>query len=940
MIYSIPFSAPFLETIADYLLSRQSTFSLSQWTIFLPTHRAGQALSDILFRKEKEKTFVLPRILSLGDLDPEEIVLSSQEGTEKLSFPRPIISAYRRKLLLASLISKFQYTDHPISFDQALIWAESLLSFIDEMQTEGIDLKTLKDVSFTSGGHAEHLEKIQKFLTLLGENWDKILEDEYCIESIVWQRQLMKAQADFLEKQQKDAPLMIAGSMGTIDSTSHLIKVIAHLNNGVVILSGFQQDLSTEILSPHHPQFLLRRLLDKIEVSPLEVQKLDLNKKSSLFLEHIFDDQCKAEERVASCLENIQYVEASDEGEEARLVAIAIRKSLEEGKRKIVCISPNQKLLRRISTELRFWSLSVFREKKPLIEEKTGSFLHLISLWFSEPFPAVSVASTFKHVFVSKKKETWLLFEKYVLGRWGGTLSFDALDYFSGRRTGEIDVQKEEEVKVFYQELKGFFQSFPHERSLGFYLDKMEKILQWLLESDKKIEEIFLSEDPQTASEFQQLWADLRKSSSLMMEHPKQVSDIFFNLLSRHQAGNIRAENNDIILFMSPAEARFIEADFTILVGLNEGTWPAEVRVDPFFSSSMRHHIGLPSVENKIGQSAHDFLSFLCREGPILVTRSLKTGGSPSVPSRFLSHLTLFLNKHSVQFSSGENLKGWMKSLTEVPRLKNLLPPAPIPPVSHRPKKLSITDIGVLLKDPYSIYAKHILKLVPLNGFASKDKARLFGLFAHHFLHRWHSHPEDFMRDAWVEKAKFLFECYMGPIDQARLWWEKFLLLFDWVKGKKKLKNSLTEVKGEMILAQDASLFTIFGRADRIDWNENEAILIDYKTGAPPSLSDIKKGKAHQLALEALILLKNGFNGVPSQVALKELQYWGLLSGEIVSIKEEDLPAVVSQTRENLENLIESFQREDMPYLSYPKGVVKGGPYDHLSRVQEWSTIG
>lgn len=937
MIYSIPFSAPFLETIADYLLSRQSAFSLSEWTIYLPTYRAGQALSDILFKKAGRQALVLPKILSLGDLAPEEIALSSLENAE-LPFSQPIISSYRRKLLLASLISKFQYTDHPISFDQALIWAESLLSFIDEMRTEGIDLKTLQDVSFTRGGHAEHLEKIQKFLTLLGENWDEILEEEGCIESIVWQRQVMKAQAHFLEKTQRDAPVMIAGSMGTIESTAHLIKVIAHLKNGVVILSGFPSDLPSEPLPPHHPQFLLKKLLDKIEVPPREVQKLDLPKKSSVFLEHIFDDLFHSEESVV-CLENVQYVDASDEGEEARLVAISIRKALEEGKRKIICISPDQKLLRRISTELRFWSLSAVREKKPLMETEMGSFLHLLSLWFSEPFPAVSLASTFKHVFGPKKKDTWTLFEKQVLRRWVGTLSLEALDYFWERPLGEIDAQRAEEVHLFYQELKGFLGSPLHHHSLGFYLDKMEQIFQWVLESDKKIEEIFRETDPETAGDFHQLWSDLRKSASFIVENPKQVADIFFNLLSGHQTRHVSGEHNDIILLMCPAEARFIEADFIILAGLNEGIWPADVRVDPFFSASMRHHIGLPSLENKIGQSAHDFLSFLCREGPVLLTRSLKAGGNPSVPSRFLSHLTLFLNKHRVHLSSGEDLKGWMKSLREVPRIKNLLPPAPIPPVADRPKKLSITDIGTLLKDPYSIYAKHILKLVPLDGFASKNKARLFGIFTHHFLHRWHSHGEDFGGDVWIEKAKFLFQCYMGPIDEARLWWEKFLRSFEWVKEKKQLKNSLSEVKGEMIFAQDLSLFTLFGRADRIDWEKGNAILIDYKTGTMPSLSDIKRGKAPQLALEALILLNNGFRGVPSSLALKELQYWGLLSQEIISITEEDLPALVEQTQENLKNLIESFQKEDMPYLSHPKGGAKSGSYDHLSRVQEWGVI-
>ena len=42
--------------------------------------------------------------------------------------------------------------------------------------------------------------------------------------------------------------------------------------------------------------------------------------------------------------------------------------------------------------------------------------------------------------------------------------------------------------------------------------------------------------------------------------------------------------------------------------------------------------------------------------------------------------------------------------------------PAPTPPVEARPRRLSVTEIETWLRDPYAIYAKHVLKLRPLDA--------------------------------------------------------------------------------------------------------------------------------------------------------------------------------------------------------------------------------
>jgi ATP-dependent helicase/nuclease subunit B len=936
MIYSIPFSSPFLGTVADYLLNQTFRFPLSVWTIYLPTRRACNSLEAALFEKGGGKALILPRIVSLGDIEPEEMSLLSLQGAEEVSHLPPIISESRRRLLLASLIEQFQYGDQTVSFHQALIWAESLTRFIDELRSEGIDLNILKNVKPVTG-QAEHWQEIHKFLTLVGEHWDAILGEEKRIEPVVWQKRLVEIQADLLEKKDPEVPVMIAGSLGTISSTVRLIQVVSRLKNGVIILPGLEKRQKNKF-SLHHPQFFLHRLLKKLETSAEEIKELGKNetREVPVFLEKIFDPQFLFQGKASVPVSSIEYVEASDQGEEARIIGLSIRKAIEEGKKKILCISPDQELLRRVSEELEFWEIVVCpAQSKTLLETKTGSFLYLITLWFSKPFPSVAMASTFKHSFVKEKKRIWTLFERYILRTWVGHHSVETVSNRLEQKRIDFAEDTFDQLMAFWASLKSYL-SYRQGGSLGDYLAHMEVLIGWILDSDKKIEDLFLDLAPEEELIFQTLWQDLKKSMGIKINHPQEVSHILLNLLKGHKIPHTERENRNIFL-MSPSEARFMDADFTVLAGVNEGKWPADPISDPFFSASMRQALNLPSLESRVSQSAHDFLSCICRPCPILITRSLRAAGVPSVPSRFLSYLETALEKRGLELPQNPYLKEWAKSLIPSSQKINLKAPRPSPLKAYRPKRLSITDISLLMNDPYSVYAKHILKLKKLESFNTADKPRLFGIFVHDFLHRWRSIHQVALDTLALGRAKFLFELYLGSIDQSRFWWERFLILLEWMKRQKSLDNISTEVKGEFCFAVGGDIFTLFGKADRIDWNKESAILIDYKTGPIPSLSNIRRGQAPQMPLEALIFLKGQFSGVP-RLPLKDIQYWGLLSEEIISLA-EDLPFLVDQTQKNLERLVGSFYNSAVPYLSHPKGLIQRGAYDHLARVQEWYAI-
>src|SRR5438874_2113553 len=58
-----------------------------------------------------------------------------------------------------------------------------------------------------------------------------------------------------------------------------------------------------------------------------------------------------------------------------------------------------------------------------------------------------------------------------------------------------------------------------------------------------------------------------------------------------------------------------------------------------------------------------------------------------------------------------ENILAWQTLLDRPACQLAVAPPEPRPPVAARPRRLSVTQIETWMRDPYGIYARHILRL-------------------------------------------------------------------------------------------------------------------------------------------------------------------------------------------------------------------------------------
>jgi ATP-dependent helicase/nuclease subunit B len=396
-----------------------------------------------------------------------------------------------------------------------------------------------------------------------------------------------------------------------------------------------------------------------------------------------------------------------------------------------------------------------------------------------------------------------------------------------------------------------------------------------------------------------------------------------------------------------------------VLGGLVEGVWQPLVEPGPWLSRPMRQTVGLPSPEEVVGQTAHDFAQAACAAPTVVLSCPRRRDGAPAVPARWLTRLETFRagRNHSLPDHSAAV---WARQLDQpLGGPRPVAPPQPRPPVALRPNRLSVTEIETWLRDPYAIYARHVLKLRPLDALDQETDAADYGQVVHDGLHR-------FLRahgTAWPPNAPALLREALSraladtdPREALRAWWSPRLdRIAEWVAETEAMRRAaappvaiMSEADGRWRLP-GPRMFDLTGRADRLELRDGGRLaILDYKTGTPPSQTDVEVGLAPQLLLEAAMAEAGAFAGLDPARAT-ELIYWhlsgGFDRGTSVALFKGDAAAIgaaVADAAAALQRLIAAFDDPERAYLSHPHPAraPRFADYAQLARVAEWSAAG
>jgi ATP-dependent helicase/nuclease subunit B len=1020
-VFNIPASTPFLPTLARALLDgelipgfapRNDPLALASATVYLPTRRSTRAFAETLLAALGTEATLLPRIVPLGDTD--EDALAFAESAVVLERPSPISTAERR-LVLARLVLQFAKSTgrdgRPLvaaSPAASLALADQLTRLFDDLTIAGVSFEALDEDGFVPAELDEYWQQSLEFLKIARAAWVAHLGERDLVDPTEWRDRLLAREAARIGEDH-GGPVIAAGSTGTIPAVADLIKAIANRVNGAVVLPGLDQfldDASFQSIegaddtdaSPGHPQFGLKRLIGRIGVQRTDIETLGAAGEPGRekLISEAFRPAATTElwrlrsetfhKEAAVALSGITLIEAAEPREEALALAIALRECVEAPGTHASLVTPDRTLARRVAAELRRWGIEVDDSAgTALADSEAGRLARLAALAAAQQLAPVTLLALLRHPGVR-----------------GGiaTSAVDALEIaiLRGPRpapgpqglVGAIDEIREEARKgdLYRRDARMRLRDVDWNNAAGLARNICESLapllklggdtavpFETLIEAHRKtLATLGLDlsrRDPADAralgEAFDQFASAARNAAPLTLA---DYADSFGLLLAGEPPVRPHFDRAARIRVLGPLEARLLDSDRVLLGGLNEGTWPPETHADAWLSRPMRKRLKLDLPERRIGLTAHDFAQAVsARE--VIVSRARKQNGVETVASRFLQRLAA-VAPEAAWMDARDRGKRYLKlahALERPHRQISIKRPAPTPPLAARPSRLSVTEIETLIRDPYSIYARHVLRLDPLEELDADPGAAERGTILHEAFSEFaRKFPEALPANALEELLARGEEAFAEIRDFPNLraiWWPRFERAARWFMGeetgrRKKVARTLAEMGGKISFDANGREFTLTARADRIDLMSDKSIAIaDYKSGEPPTLPQILSGLAPQLALEAAIAQEGGFDDVARGATISEIAVirvsGGHPPGEWVRIDPADakgktrdraqalgidsLDRLAIVSRELLETLIRAYATDGAAYQSIPRPKWRGrfGQYDHLARIKEWS---
>jgi ATP-dependent helicase/nuclease subunit B len=981
-IFTIPPGVSFVDALAAGLLAETGgdPLALARYTILLPTRRARRALDDAFLRQSDGRPLLLPRTLPLGDLDPDDVTLvgadegaTIEQGAELADLP-PAIPAVRRQLLLTQAIQTAgRSSGAPMSVDQATRLAAELARLLDQVQTEQLSFGGLRNL--VPENYAAHWQITLRFLSVLTEEWPKILAAEGCIDPAERRNLALALQADAWRKDPPADPVVAAGSTGSIPATAALLQVIADLPSGRVVLPGLDQVLDDDtreavLADPAHPQHGLCLLLQRLEVQPSAARPWPLRglpstppARARLVGEALRPAATTEKWRAlaatpadADALAGVTRIDCPGPQEEAGVIALILRSAAEHPGKRAALVTPDRGLARRVAAELKRWDIDVDDSAgQPLDRTPVGAFLRLTAEMLAEELAPIPLLAALKHPLAAGGRDVarfraWVRrLEIAVLRGPRPAAGFAGL-----RQTlSEKDRARFGRLLDRLAALAAAPGELIHRQQvrLGEIIDAHVTFAEGLAASatERGAARLWAGDAGEAAANF---IAELRQAASGFTPMPGDRYLAVLGGLLAAQVVRPRYGRHPRLAIWGPLEARLQHADLLILGGLNEGTWPADIAADPWLSRPMRRDFGLPAPERRIGLAAHDFAQAMGAP-EVVLTRALRVEGTPTVPSRWLLRLDGLLRSMGLDLAllHGGQWLGWQMKLDRPEFVRPITPPAPRPPVKDRPRSIRVTEVEQWRRDPYAIYAKRILRLRALDPIDAEPGAAERGTWIHRALERFvREHPQGLPADA-VDRLLALgrqeFGTEMNRPAIAAFWWPRFEQIARWFVENETLRRATfaavhAETAGQLQFAGVQEAFTLTATADRIECGKDGRLtIIDYKTGGLPKQKDIEFGYAPQLTLEAAIARAGGFAGIAA-ADVASLQHWRLTGGNPVA----EIEPVKGDPREladaalaGLRRLVETFDLPDTPYQSVPEAEAapRFSDYAHLARIKEWS---
>ncbi|MEZ5750544.1 MAG: double-strand break repair protein AddB [Paracoccaceae bacterium] len=927
-------------------LAGRDPAEMARVEVIVNTARMQTRLRDALLA---QGAGFLPRIRLISDLAPGDA--ESEPLRARLELAQLVRGLLRRQPDLGPPSAAFSL-------------ASSLYALLDEMQGEGIDIADLNALDVSD--HSLHWDRSLSFIRLIAG---------YLNLSGGTQVRLRKAVLSLSETwlvAPPSHPVIVAGSTGSRGPGALLLRAVARLPLGAVVLPGFDFDmpgpawtaLGDPMLGEDHPQYRYARLMADLGVRREEIDPWIAeappdprrNAVVSMALRPApVTDQWLAEGpslgALSEAMKGVSLVEAANPRQEAMAIALILRDAAVQGK-KAALITPDRTLARRVIVALDRWRIRPDDSAgRPLGQSAPGRLLRQCLDLLAGSVTAEALIALLKHPIVHSAADRGahlLRLRDLELHLRRKAITEPSAQVFTAWATGNPDRE------VWAGWLGDLLTSEPVAVApMTHWVSRHRALAESLSRGSAGTDtgEIWKAEAGQKALALvDRLEASASYGGEMSLADYRAMSETLFAGQEVRESVEARRD----IMIWGTLEARAQGADLVVLGGLNDGTWPASPQPDPWFNRKMRMDAGLLLPERQIGLSAHVFQQAIGAENVILC-RAVRDSDAETIPSRWVNRLVNLVSGLQTQGGpeaiDAMRARGsvWLDAVTRIEADLTAVPdaiarrnprPAPAPPVAQRPRTMAVTMVEKLIRDPYEVYAQQILGLKALDPLVSEVDARLRGTLTHRIAETYvtrhppgtHGRVEDFLAIsesiiAETVSSRAVQMQWMTRLRNVAPW---FVAWNDGLAGR----PALVESKGTWSLP--GVDMTLIGQPDRVDRNEDGTLAIyDYKSGSPPTGAQ-QRTYAKQLLLLALMAEAGAFAALgPARVT--KAAFVGL--GPNPKVEDSGVDSeILAQTLAGLIELFNAYANGAQGYVamrnvereSYPN------PYHPLARRGEW----
>jgi ATP-dependent helicase/nuclease subunit B len=927
-LLTVPAGESIAHLSAVHILARHTPETLAQAVVFVPNRRSVAVMRDAFAHELDGKATLLPRFIPLADIGDALLGLIGSAAFEILEAIPVAMPLAQQRYILTQQVAIFERKHRPhVSLDYAMTMADALMELQENIARAGVSITRAQLLDLMPKNYAEHWRDAIEFLAILTDVWPSIEQEMGVITATAHELRVMEALATYWAKQPPAYAVYAVGSTASQSVTAQLLKTIAHMPQGAVILPGIDPTMDAgewEAIAAGHPLFHLKQFLDGFAIPPANVTPL-VNAPRSIWLEASVPPAFvpKWPVRILPDHRSLRLIPCAQPEEEVRVISLLLREALENPAQHVALITPDERLMAQVASHMKRYDITVDRlNAGTLASTQIGSLWAVLLAALMEPERQLPLRSLLHHPLMAIDPALRQGLEK----GWHG-LNRSHAGHLP-RHDANLNAHPNYAALAAF--VKQIYKLSSQTMSASGWVNACRSLLEaWVEESGQAHDAVE---------------AELAAIAYADGFGAMPIQD-FAALLTDRLATPWRdagLNTHPRIHLLTPVEARLQRFDCVIFANMVDDLWPGMHQPNPWMNLAASESLGLPDVAERVSLMAHDVL-MLGSYGEVFLTYPRRAGGSPTTRSRFIERLLTLLASHRIAEAdiTAAHYASWAQMLYASDVYAPEAPATPRPTGAQRPRRLPVTDIEKLVKDPFHIYAKHVLGLRKLDEIDASPEASDFGSLTHKAAEELSRHWDAEKRPATQSELAQMAQHALRELSERPsidiFWRARLKNGLHYVNHlEAEHRDALTHVACEEKIEQSFPLtgneaITLYGRIDRVETRNTGITIIDHKTGQPPSQKEILDGRAPQLLAYSMLLGDR----------VEAVQYWALprlgTQGDITQA--EITPEILAQFEAKLRSALLTMLDEATPFLARPNGGDDrfGGDYDGISRWDEWA---